>query len=185
MPRITVIAGTNRPGARSRAVAHRLVARYQALGTVDVKLLDLADLPLEVASPTAYATKPEAFAPFAEAVLDSDGLHMVSPEYNGGMPGILKLFIDLLPFPESFEARPVAFVGVAAGRFGALRPIEQLQGIFGYRNAHVFPPRVFIAGAASTLDPTGEPTDAFLRGLLDDQVTGFVDFVQRLRTPAS
>lgn len=178
---ITVLSGTNRPGARTRQVAGRLVERYRRIEGVEVQLLDLHDLPVELASPAAYANKPAGFQPFADRVLASDGIHVVSPEYNGGMPGILKLFIDHLPFPESFESRPVAFVGVAAGRFGALRPIEQLQGVFGYRNAHIFPPRVFMAGAARGLDDTGEPTDDFVKGLLDDQVTGFVDFVRRLR----
>lgn len=179
--RITVVSGTNRAGSRTCRVAQRLVDRYARIEGVDVSLLDLQDLPVELASPGAYADKPLAFRAFAEAVLASDGLHVVSPEYNGGMPGILKLFIDHLPFPESFEHRPVAFVGVAAGRFGALRPIEQLQAVFGYRNAHIYPPRVFIAGAAQTLDAQGEPLDPIVRGLVDDQVAGFVEFVRRLR----
>lgn len=179
--KITVLSGTNRPGSRTRRVAARLMARYAEMDGVEASILDLQDLPLELAAPAAYADKPAGFAPFAERVLASDGLHVVAPEYNGGMPGILKLFIDHLPFPESFEERPVAFVGVAAGRFGALRPIEQLQAVFGYRNAHVFPPRVFIAGAAKAIDENGEPTDAFVQGLMDRQVAGFVDFVRRLK----
>jgi len=179
--RITVVSGTNRPGSRTRRVAQRLLERYARVDGVQAEILDLKDLPTSLAAPEAYDEKPPAFRPFADRVLASDGLHVVSPEYNGGMPGILKLFIDHLPFPESFERRPVAFVGVAAGRFGALRPIEQLQGVFGYRNAHVYPPRVFIAGAARALDDDGEAVEPFVRGLFDDQVTGFVDFVRRLR----
>ncbi len=178
---ITVISGTNRMGSRSLLVARRLVERYQRIEGVEVGLLDLQELPPELASPSAYAQKPAGFQRFADTILASDGLHVVAPEYNGGMPGILKLFIDHLPFPQSFEHRPVAFVGVAAGRFGALRPIEQLQGVFGYRDAHIFPPRVFVAGAAQSLDETGEPVDDFVRGLVDAQVTGFVDFVRKLR----
>lgn len=178
---ITVLSGTNRPGAVTCKVAHRLMARYAQLEGVQAELLDLRELPVELAAPESYAKKPEGFQRFADRVLASDGIHLVAPEYNGGMPGILKLFIDHLPFPESFERRPVAFVGVAAGRFGALRPVEHLQGVFGYRNAHVFPPRVFLSGVGKALDETGEPVDAFTRGLLDDQVVGFVDFVRRLR----
>ena len=178
---LTVLSGTNRPGSRTRRVAQRLIERYERIEGVSISLLDLQELPLELAAPASYDEKPPAFKRFADAVLASDGLHVVSPEYNGGMPGILKLFIDHLPFPESFEGRPVAFVGVAAGRYGALRPIEQLQGVFGYRNAHILPQRIFIAGASRTLDEQGEPTDAFVRGLMDDQVTAFVDFVTRLK----
>jgi NAD(P)H-dependent FMN reductase len=170
--KLTVIAGTNRRGSRSRQLAGRLHALHAAAG-VDVTLLDLADLPLTIASPDAYARKPPELAPFFDAVLGADGLVVVTPEYNGGMPGILKLFIDMLPFPESFEHRPVCFVGVAAGRWGALRPVEQLQAVFGYRNAFVFPDRVFVPGAATALDPEGWPTDAFVAELLTRQAEDF------------
>jgi len=180
--RITVIVGTNRPGSRTRRVALRLLDRYAKLDDVQAELLDLGELPTSLFLPAAYAEKPAAFKPFSDRVLASDGLHIVSPEYNGGMPGVLKLFIDHLPFPESFENRPVAFMGVAAGRFGALRPIEQLQAVFGYRNAHIFPSRVFIASAAQVLDDTGEPTDPYLPGQFDAQVAGFAEFVRKLRT---
>ena len=44
------------------------------------------------------------------------------------------------------------FTGLSAGVWGALRPIEQLQAIFGYRNACLFPERVFMpAGQSSGL----------------------------------
>ena len=55
---------------------------------------------------------------------------MVAPEYNGSIPGALKYFIDLLPFPEAFEDRPVAFVGIASGRVGRFAyGIEHLQHV--------------------------------------------------------
>ena len=118
---ITVVSGTNRPGAVTRRVAQRITARYAQLEGVEVQLLDLGELPIELASPEAYGQKPPEFKRFADRVLASDGLHVVTPEYNGGMPGILKLFIDHLPFPESFEDRPVAFVDPDGCRITALR----------------------------------------------------------------
>jgi NAD(P)H-dependent FMN reductase len=114
-------------------------------------------------------------------VLAADGLVVVSPEYNGGIPGILKLFIDMLPFPESFEQRPVCFVGVAAGLWGALRPVEQLQAIFGYRNAYVYPERVFMPGIGNLLDESGRFTSPDIEKRLTKQATGFVEFVESLR----
>jgi chromate reductase len=113
--------------------------------------------------------------------LQSDGLHVVTPEYNGGMPGVLKYFIDMLKFPESFERRPVCFTGVAAGIWGALRPVEQLQAIFGYRNAHLYPERVFLPQINNLLDASGRLKDAELFGRLKAQANGFTDFVERLK----
>lgn len=176
--KILVLPGTNRAGSNSMRVGRALATRYAAIDGVEVSVLDLQGLPPGLLDPGAYALKPEGFAPFAEAVLGADGLHVVSPEYNGGLPGVLKLFIDHLPFPEAFERRPVCFTGVSAGRFGALRPIEQLQGIFGYRNALQYPDRVFIPGIHGALGDDGWPSDAFVGGLLASQVAGFVAFAR-------
>jgi chromate reductase len=177
---ITLLVGTNRPDANSRKIALELKAMYEGL-EVEVSLLDLADLPAEIFAPSAYADKPAAFTPFVDAVLASGGLHVVTPEYNGGFPGVLKYFIDMLPFPESFEGRAVAFTGVAAGQFGALRPVEQLQQIFGYRNAYLYPNRVFIPGVHAVLNESGQLTDAKLIERLAAQAKGFVAFVESLK----
>ena len=72
-------------------------------------------MPLSLFSPDAYSEKPQEFEEYSQNVLDADGLVIVVPEYNGSYPGALKLFIDMLKFPESFENKPVAFIGIAAG----------------------------------------------------------------------
>ena len=177
---ITLIVGTNRPDSNSRKIARQVEEIYAGL-KVPIHVLDLAHLPPEIFSPSSYAEKPKSFAPFAEAVLKSSGLHLVTPEYNGGLPGVLKYFIDMLKFPESFERRPVCFTGVAAGIWGALRPVEQLQAIFGYRNAYLYPERVFLPGIGNLLDAGGRLQDAELLGRLAKQADGFVTFVERVQ----
>jgi NAD(P)H-dependent FMN reductase len=177
---IVLISGTNRPDSNTRKVTAHVQAHYQSLG-VKTHLLDLAELPAEIISPSAYAKKPVAFKKFADAILAADGLVIVTPEYNGGIPGILKLFIDMLPFPESFEHRPVCFIGLAAGIWGALRPVEQLQAIFGYRNAYVYPERVFMPGIGKLLNEAGQLTSPDMEKRLGKQAEGFVGFVESLR----
>ena len=175
---ITILAGTNRPGSNSAKVATHIQGIYESLG-VPSKLVKLEDLPQEIFDPSSYGEKPASFAPFNDAILECSGLVVVTPEYNGGMPGVLKYFIDMLKFPEAFEARPVAFVGIAAGVWGALRPVEQLQQIFGYRNAYIFPERVFVPGVNNVLDDSGKLTDEKLAERLQKQAEGFVGFVER------
>src|SRR5437667_716857 len=155
---VTLIVGTNRPNSNTRKVARHVEEIYRELN-VPLNVLDLAELPPEIFHPTSYAKKPPAFARFAEGVLASTGLIVVTPEYNGSVPGVLKYFIDMLKFPESFEQRPVCFVGLAAGIWGALRPVEQLQMIFGYRNALLFPERVFLPKINDLLDDNGRLKD--------------------------
>jgi NAD(P)H-dependent FMN reductase len=177
---IVIISGTNRPGSNTRKVAARVETSYKSLG-VKHSLLDLAEMPPEIFSPSSYATKPASFARFTDAVLASDGLVVVTPEYNGSVPGVLKYFIDMLPFPESFEKRPVCFVGVAAGIWGALRPVEQLQAIFAYRSGFIYPDRVFLPGIFNMIDGSGRFSHAEMEKRLEEQASGFVDFVGRLR----
>ena len=178
---ITLLVGTNRPGSNTRKVARHVEKIYAELNT-PLAVIDLADLPAEIFHPGSYTEKPKIFLPFAEAVLQSIGLVVVTPEYNGGMPGVLKYFIDMLKFPESFERRPVCFVGCAAGIWGALRPVEQLQMIFGYRNAYLYPERVFLPKINELLDEAGNFIDPELRDRLKKQATGFIDFVARHKT---
>src|SRR6266487_5770896 len=177
---ITLIVGTNRPGSNSRKVAAHVEEIYAEL-KVPLHVLDLAQLPPEIFSPASYEEKPRAFQPFAEAVLNSAGLIVVTPEYNGGIPGVLKYFIDMLKFPESFEGRPVCFVGLSAGMWGALRPVEQLQSIFGYRNALIYPERVFLPGVGDLLGEDGRLIDADLVKRLRAQAVGYVEFVEKLK----
>ena len=177
---ITLIIGTNRPGSNTRKIARHVEEIYAEL-KVPLHVLDLAQLPPEIFHPTSYAEKPKSFAPVADGVLKSSGLVVVTPEYNGSVPGVLKYFIDMLKFPESFHKRPVCFVGVAAGIWGALRPIEQLQQIFGYRGALVYPERVFLPQVNNLLDGQGRLNDSELLGRLKAQAEGYVDFVERLQ----
>jgi NAD(P)H-dependent FMN reductase len=177
---ITLIVGINRPGSNTRKVARHLEEIYAAL-KVPLRVLDLGQMPPEIFSPSSYAEKPKSFQPFADAILRSAGLHVVTPEYNGSVPGVLKYFIDMLKFPESFEKRPACFTGLGAGIWGALRPVEQLQAIFGYRNAYLFPERVFLPRINDLLDDAGRLKDPELLQRLKAQAEGFVDFVERVQ----
>jgi NAD(P)H-dependent FMN reductase len=176
---ITLISGTNRPGSNTRKVAAQIEEIYVGV-KVPVQMLDLAQLPQEIFSPTSYGEKPASFLPFSDAIMQSAGVHIVTPEYNGGVPGVLKYFIDMLKFPESFEGRPVCFTGVAAGIWGALRPVEQLQAIFSYRNAHIFPAKVFLPQINGLLDANGKIKDAEIRGRLEAQAAGFARFADKI-----
>lgn len=177
---ITIISGTNRHSSNSLKLAKILENFYETEG-VETKLLNLSDLPSAAFDPNAYGGAADELTPWKRAILDARGLHLVIPEYNGSFPGILKLFIDLLPFPESFEERPVAFTGLSAGQFGALRAVEQMQLIFGYRNAYIFPNRVFLPAVHKSLSEEGKLLDQDIAKRLESQVTNFLSFVNTLK----
>jgi NAD(P)H-dependent FMN reductase len=104
----------------------------------------------------------------------------VTPEYNGGIPGVFKYFLDMLKFPESFNGTPVTFVGLAAGIWGALRPVEQIEDILIYRRAVIFPERVHISGVNDHLDEKGRVKTSELVERLEKQADGFIKFLRQL-----
>ncbi len=177
MPRpILIISGTNRPESHALKISRILLSHYEEL-KYPAELYSLTELPPEIFLPSAYKHKPDVFVAVQQRILDARGLHIVVPEYNGSFPGVLKYFVDMLKFPESFDRKPVAFVGESNGSWAALRAVEQLQLIFGFRNAFTYPERVFIPGVNSKVHADGTLTDAAINERLIRQVHGFVSFL--------
>lgn len=176
---IVVISGSNRPGNNSSVVAKALEAMVVDAGET-IFPIDLETLPPDLFTPAAYAEKPAAFEPIQEAILAADGILTVVPEYNGSFPGSLKYFIDCLRFPESLVGIPSAFVGVAAGKWGGIRAVEQLEMVFQYRHAHLYGRRVFLGGIFGSITD-GRLADQEALNRMQELVGGFVPFCQALR----
>ena len=177
---IRIISGTDRPNSNARRISEYLQKKYRQQG-VTAGLIDLRNFPLEKVSGGRYGEEIPAVDQFVDQAVIADGLVIVCPEYNGSYPGILKLFIDYFPFPESLHKKPIALVGEANGSFGALRAVEQLQQVIGYRNAHVFPERVFIPRVDNNFDGEKGIKDSFQQELLESQIENFVPFVRDFR----
>lgn len=178
---LTVISGTNRLNSVTRRVAGMVLDHYKYTG-VETQLIDLCDLPRDIFVPESYGkNKPEAFGTFQDKMLNCNGIVTVIPEYNGSFPGVLKYFIDLLKFPESLHDMPSTFLGLASGRFGALRAIEQLEMVFQYREAHIYGKRCMFPAVEKMLSEDNQINDEFVRGLFTAQLDGFADFAYRLK----
>lgn len=176
---LQIISGTDRPNANALRVSKYLQHQYQKEG-IDAGIIDLQDFPLEQVAGGKYGEQLPDVDDFVLQAVEADGLVIVCPEYNGGYPGILKLFIDYMPFPGSLNKKPIAMVGEANGAFGALRAVEQLQQVVGYRNAHVFPERVFISRVNENFDDEEGIKDQLQQELLMSQVSNFPQFVRNL-----
>jgi len=175
---IVVVCGTNREGALTRLLAAEVAESYRQRGQ-EVDLLDMNELPKAALDPAAYAEKSSDVQAVVDRFLKSDGVVFVIPEYNGSFPGVLKLFVDMLPFPEGFDGRPSAFIGLAAGQFKALRAVEHFQQVAGYRNAHLFPRRLFIGDSYKQF-VDGKLADDELSRRLFEQADQFLEFVDRI-----
>lgn len=174
-----IIAGTDRPDSNTLKISKYVQSLYQSLGE-QVEIIDLRIAKEHLHADLQYGKQSEGMKPYLDKIVESDGLIVVCPEYNGSMPGVLKYFIDHLKFPESFEFRPVCFVGIGSGNFGGLRPVEHLQQVFGYRNAFIYPERVFVLNAHKVLDASGAVIDPLIQDLFARQAKGFQRFSKAL-----
>lgn len=173
-----IISGTNRPNSKTAEVCKILQSLYKEQGE-QVEIIDLAKVGLTEVDGAHYsANQPVSMQDAIKKVTAADGIIVVVPEYNGSMPGALKYFIDHWKYPDTFEFRPICLVGLG-GRFGALRAVEHLQGVFGYRNGFIYPERVFLTDVSKTLI-NGEIQNPLVLSLLKNQTKNFSRFVSAL-----
>jgi NAD(P)H-dependent FMN reductase len=176
---IGIVVGTNRRSGLSHKLCDQIQPFYVAVAQ-SVDCIDLRAMPAAMLDPDAYKTPAPQVRAMVERFVRCDGVLFIVPEYNGSYPGALKLLIDMLPYPQGFQHRPCAFIGLASGRFHGLRAVEHLQAVAGYRNAYIYPHRVFIGESHRQFDADGRFVDAGLEQRLRDQAAGFVAFTAAL-----
>ncbi len=127
---------------------------------------------------------PETVRALKADIEAADGLIIATPEYNYGVPGVLKNAIDWVSrpaFKSVLRGKPVAIVGAAPGIVGTARAQAELRNVLFGTLAEVFPhPEILVGQAKQRLD-AGELSDESSRALL----ASFLDaFVARIRPSA-
>ena len=126
---------------------------------------------------------PAAVQALKERVIATDGLLLVSPEYNNSIPGVMKNAIDWLSrpptdVPKVFRNRPVGVIGATPGAGGTmLAQIAWLAVLRTLGTAPWFGARVQAAKARDLFDANGRLTDETVLGQLQTFVTGFAKYV--------
>jgi chromate reductase, NAD(P)H dehydrogenase (quinone) len=140
----------------------------------EVTLFDARNMALSFPGqePTADAVALKA------AVEECTGVILATPEYHGSFSSMSKLIIENLGFPSVLAKKPIALVGVAAGRIGAIKSLEQLRGICAHVGAVVVPGAVSVAGVRAAFTADGICTDAGTEAALRGDATGLMDFVR-------
>jgi NAD(P)H-dependent FMN reductase len=126
---------------------------------------------------------PPAVQALKERVIASDGLLLVSPEYNNSIPGVMKNAIDWLSrppkdVPKVFRDRPIGVIGATPGAGGtALAQLAWLAVLRTLGTAPWFGARVHAAKARDIFDADGRLIDDTVRGQLQTFVNGFAKYV--------
>ncbi len=173
MNNIVSIVGTSRPNNYTSHALAVVNAELIALGhTLDV--FDAREMKLSFPGekPTDDAKR------LKEAVEKCSGVVLATPEYHGSFSAMTKLIIENLGFPSVLSGKPIALVGVAAGRIGAIKSLEQLRGVCAHVGAIVLPGAISIAGVRAAFDENGNCTDegaaTALRGIAAS-LTSFIE----------
>ena len=120
--KLPVLLGTNRKQRQSVHAAKWLVGEMEKRADIETRLFDVTEFVLPH-DDYGQALK-DQFPEWRDAIIQADGLVIVSPEYNHGYPGTLKAVLDLLL--KEYIHKAVALVGVSAGPWGGARVIEAM-----------------------------------------------------------
>ena len=140
MPGITVLAlvGSLRTASINRQLAE-LAAQSAPDGVTVVVYDGLGDLPF-YNEDIDTADVPAAVSALRAAAAGADAALVVTPEYNGSIPGVLKNAIDWLSRPwgdGAFKDKPLAVIGTALGRYGGAWAHDETRKSFGIAGARV------------------------------------------------
>lgn len=179
---ITLICGTNRNGNETELITnhiHDLLLKYSS---EEVRVYKLTDLPGDFIHPGMYTAEGQrkSIARVQDKyLLPASKFWFVFPEYNGGVPGILKLFLDAISvrhLRQTFAGKKACLTGVSTGRAGNLRGMDHLTSILNYLQVTVFPNRLPISSLHSLKDQEGRFKDPYTATVLENQVREFLKF---------
>jgi chromate reductase len=176
------LVGSIRKGSYNAAIARGL----QSLASTNVEIEILPSiglLPIYDADLQAEGF-PDAVTALGAAIKASDGLIIVTPEYNYSVPGGLKNAIDWLSrLPNKpFATKPILIQSASMGVFGGVRAQYHLRQIMVFLDAFVMNvPEVMVSQAQNKIDATtGEITDQGTKDFITGQLKSFEGFVRRV-----
>ncbi len=162
---ITVVSGTNRKGSECLAFAHTYANLLRGLTEEAVQVLALEEIPHDWFFPEMYEKERQTAGLINlqdQYILAANKFAFFSPEYNGGFPGSLKLFIDGISIREygrNFKGKKAALVGIATGRAGNLRGMDHLGSVLQHMGTIIMPNKLPISSIGKLINEQGEIID--------------------------
>jgi len=120
------------------------------------------------------ATTSFAVAGFRSAVAGADAVLVVTPEYNGSIPGSLKNALDWGSRPRdtaAFRGKPVAVIGASPGSFGGVWAHAETRKVLGLMGARVVEAELSLGKAAERLADPDEDLIGQVRAVINLLVT--------------
>jgi NAD(P)H-dependent FMN reductase len=141
--KVLVLVGSLRAASLNRQVAE--LAVDQAPQDIAASVYEgfgggLGEVPFYNEDIDTPADVPASVTALRGAVADTDAILVVTPEYNGSIPGVLKNAIDWLSRPygqSALSAKPLAVIGTSHGQYGGVWAHDETRKSFGIAGADV------------------------------------------------
>ena len=181
MTKIVGISGSLRKGSYNSALLREAVSLMPEGATLEIA--SIHGIPLYHGDEEAEHGLPAAVVALKDAMAAADGVLLVTPEYNNGIPGVFKNAIDWASRPPSdigkvFGDRPFAVIGASPGGFGTILAQDAWLSVLRTLGTKPwFGGRLMASRAPGLFDEGGNLTDDGTRDRLRDFLAGFVSFV--------
>jgi chromate reductase len=177
------LIGSLRAGSYNRMLMNAACAL--APDGLDIEVLDGLDrLPFYDEDLTGDGD-PAPVTAFKHAMAAADALVIVTPEYNFGLPGVLKNALDWASYPprtSPLRDKTAAIMGASPGMLGTARGQQHLRQLFVFTRTYaVLQPEVLVANAAEKFDAAGNLTDELTVKLIRLLLGNLLELTRRLR----
>jgi chromate reductase len=129
------------------------------------------------------ANPPADWLAFRDKLQKSDGVIIVTPEYNRSIPGVLKNAIDVASRPygkSSFNGKPTGIVSNSPGQLGGVSAAKHLQNIMpGISGPILQQPEIYLNAVGDGFDDKGELTKEALQKVLKPYIDAYAAFVEK------
>ena len=181
--KIAIIVGSLRKDSLNRKVARSICAIRG--DNLDCSMIEIGDLPLYNQDYDAMPEQPEPYVRFRQQVGAADGVLFVSPEYNRGIPGVLKNAIDVgsRPYGSSvWDKKPAAIVTASPGSIGGFGANHQIRQSCVFLNMPVMQqPEAYLGHVSDdSFDESGCLKDGPLKDLVTKLAHAFHDWVDMI-----
>lgn len=164
----TIISGTNRTGSNTIKIA-RYYEQLLISRAITPRFLTLEGF--------KCLEKTREFEEMEKDVLmPTNKFIFISPEYNGSIPGVLKVMLDISDYKRVWWGKKALLTGVATGRSGNLRGMEHLTSILNYLRVFVHPNKLPISSVDKLLNSEGVVADSSTVAAIYAQVDEFLQF---------
>jgi chromate reductase len=181
--KIAIIVGSLREGSINRKVARSICGLRD--DNLDCSMIEIGDLPLYNQDYDALPEQPAPYVRFREQIGSADGVLFCSPEYNRGIPGVLKNAIDIgsRPYGKSvWDKKPAASVTASPGSIGGFGSNHQIRQSCVFLNMPVMQqPEAYLGHVSDdSFDGDGCLKDGPLKELVTKLAHAFHDWVDMI-----